>query len=199
MARMRARQSAAGLVTVTLVVPAQDTRQFRRLAANRRQGLFRGGALTRIRSVLGQRMPPGVPSSRIEPGDIMETRVLLEVAAVGLVTRRMTPRIARRLHLVIADEGGLDGGASASDLQRFHLTVGELSGDPALLLFLRLALQLTDEHSTFAHRPKSHRDKVVSRVKTLHGSIAEAIIDQNAPLAARRMRVYLSGLKEWLN
>jgi DNA-binding FadR family transcriptional regulator len=39
---------------------------------------------------------------------------------------------------------------------------------------------------------------VVSRVKTLHVSIAEAIIDQNAPLAARRMRGYLSGLKDWL-
>ena len=92
----------------------------------------------------------------------------------------------------------MDGEADASDLQRFHLTLGELSGDPALRLFLRLALQLTDEHSTFPHRAKSRRDDVVSRLKTLHAEIGAAIVDGDERLAARRMRRYLSGLKDWL-
>ena len=84
MARMRTRQSASGLITVTLVVPAQDTQQFYRLAANRRKTLLRDRSLTQLRSVLGQRMQHAVASSRINSSDIMETRALLEVAAVEL-------------------------------------------------------------------------------------------------------------------
>lgn len=198
MANLRARQRALGLVSISLVVPASDALHFHRLASSRRETLNPGRGLAKIRSSVGKNIAQEFASHRIKPDDIMETRVLLEVAAVGLVIRRMNPLTARRMRSLIIGEARLDGDARTEDLQKFHLALGELSGDPALLLFLRLALQLTDEHSTFRHRPKLRRDEVVSRLKMLHSSIADAIIVRDQVLAVKRMRRYLSGLKDWL-
>lgn len=194
MARMRARQRTAGLTTLTLVVPVRDVNQFNRLAARRRKKLEAGDSFT---PAPGHRMRAATARS-IQPADIMQIRELLEVAAVSVVIQKMKPRISRRLRAVIADEAVLDGNASAADLQRFHLTLGELSGDPALLLFLRLALGLTNEHSTFERRSRADRDAVVGRLKLLHSTIATAIVNRSEGLAIRRMRRYLRGLVEWL-
>jgi DNA-binding FadR family transcriptional regulator len=198
MARLRSRQRGAGLATLTLVVPTANVTLFRRLAARQRQRLARGAPLTLFNSVLARRMTRDANESRVNPADIMETRELLEVAAVSLATRRLNPHLARRLRVIIADEAALDGTASAEQLQRFHLLLGELSGDPVLLLFLRLALRLTDEHSTFARRSRTDREAVVARLKHLHAAIATAIIERYEGLAIRRMRRYLSGLRDWL-
>ena len=75
---------------------------------------------------------------------------------------------------------------------------GDLSGDDALQLLLRIALQLTDERSPFELSRGSERERIVARVKQLHAGIVEALVERNEALAIRRMRRYLSGLREWL-
>ena len=115
-----------------------------------------------------------------------------------LAVRRMNVQAARRLRAEIARESALPVNAGSAELQRLHSLMGELSGDEALQLLLRIALQLTDDRSAFAASSGASREQIVARVKRQHAGIVEALIDRNEALAIRRMRRYLSGLREWL-
>lgn len=200
MAGLRARQRDAGLVTLTLVVPAEDVDAFRTLARRRRDDP-RGPAR-------GRRGPPSLAAaprrlsrrrSAIRPQDIMRLRELLEVAALGLACASLTVTGARRLRAVVDWEQGLDADASGGDLQRLHALLGELSGDPTLQFLLTVALRLTDEHASFSGRPRRERAAGVARIRRIHAGIVEAIVARNAGLAESRLRRYLAGLREWLD
>jgi len=197
MARLRARQRTAGLATITLVVPTDDVDVLQRLAARRRRRHEQGGR-DETRSVRWPRRPQAAHSTSISPADVLAFRELLETTAVGLVTRRLNPAMQRRLLAHVEREATLRGDAVSADFQQFHRLLGELSGDEPLQLLLRIALQLTDERSAFGRSRGGAREQVVHRIKRLHAGIVKAIIDRNEALAIRRMRSYLSGLREWL-
>jgi DNA-binding FadR family transcriptional regulator len=198
MASLRARQRRAGLATLTLVVPGVDTDLFTQLAARHREAWRTGQGRTRGRLAPVRRLEAGARPAGIATTDILRLRELLELTAIGLVIERMNPGMERRLRRLLEVEAALDGGASAGELQRFHLALGELAGDPTLQFLLRIALRATDERSLFATRGQRERDVVVARVKRLHRRIADALIKRNTTLADYRMRNYLAGLKDWL-
>jgi DNA-binding FadR family transcriptional regulator len=135
---------------------------------------------------------------RIGPIDILETRRILEEATVTLATERLSTQGEDRLRADIAAESTLDGNAPAEALQRFHFTLAELSGDPALRLFAGIVLNLSDAHSNFTRRSREDRDKVVRRIRKLHSDIADAVIARNAETARRLVRRYLEGYKGWM-
>ena len=196
MARLRARQRVAGLETLTLVVPVDDVPAFVRLAA-RRRGLDQAGQAPGAAVRLSRRIAR-VRTTQISPADILAFRELLEVTAVTLVARRMNGQFVRRLRAEIARESTLPANAGAAAWQRLHLLLGDLSGDDALQLLLRIALQLTDERSPFERAREPERERIVARVKQLHAGIVDELVERNEALAIRRMRRYLSGLREWL-
>lgn len=134
----------------------------------------------------------------IKSEDISETRKLLEYATVARAVERLTPLGEERLISVIEAERDMDGNTPPQELQRFHVTVGELSGDPALTLFIRIILRITDAHSTFSQRPFSERDAVVKRIKKYHRKITENIISRRTKPAVETMEAYIDGLKTWM-
>jgi DNA-binding FadR family transcriptional regulator len=198
MAQLRKRQRTAGLVTLTLVVPDDDVAAFARLAA-RRRALHGGSPRKKERTMRWRELPAAaLPPTSISPVDILAFRELLETTAVTLAIRRMNPLVARQLRAAIEAEAALPSDAPSPEFHRLHLLLGKLSGDEPLQLLLRIALQLTDERTGFRRSRGNRREAVVARVKRLHGGIVDAVIDRNEALAVRRMRRYLSGLKEWL-
>ena len=199
MASLRARQRAAGLVTLTLVVPAEEVEAFRSLARRRRdepRTAARGRRGTPSLAAAPRRLSR---RSAIRPQDIMKLRELLEVAALGLACAGLTAAGERRLRAVVAWERALDADASGPDLQRLHALLGELSGDATLQFLLTVALRLTDEHASFSGRPRRERAAGVVRIQRIHAGIVEAILARNAALAETRLRRYLAGLREWLD
>jgi DNA-binding FadR family transcriptional regulator len=197
MARLRARQRAAGLASLSIVVPKDDVDAFVRLASRRRRAQA-GRGIVPATAVRWPRKLRDVRATRVSAADIRALRELLEVTAVTLACRRMNDARARRLRSQVQREAGLAGDATSVELQRLHLLIAELAGDDALRLLLRIALQLTDERSAFAEAPLAKREQLVARIKRLHTGIAEALLDRNEGLAVRRMRRYLSGLGDWL-
>lgn len=199
MASLRARQRDAGLVTLTVVVPAEDVDAFRALARRRRDG-SRSGTKDRRGSLSLAAVPRRLHRrSAIQPQDIMKLRELLEVAALGLVCTRLTASGERRLRALVTWEQGLDADATGPDLQRLHALLGELSGDPTLQFLLAVALRLTDEHASFTRQPRRERAAGVARIRRVHAAIVESVLAGNASLAETRLRRYLAGLREWLD
>lgn len=196
MARMRERQRKAGLVPLSIVVPAGEAGAFARLAARSRRLAehARDGSMA-VRTRMS--IPRGTTTS-ISPGDILAFRELLESTAVSLVVRRMNEPIRRRLRAALRREAALPADAASTEFQKLHRLLGELSGDEPLQLLLRIALQLTDERSAFDRSRGADRREIVERVKRLHAGIVASIIDGDEALAVRRMKRYLGGLREWL-
>lgn len=199
MAGMRQRQRAAGLTTLTVVVPQVDAAQMKALARRRREGWTAGSGSPALGVTLPRRLAPRARRSAIRAQDIMQLRELLEVAAVGLVIGRLNVSIERRLRNFVEWEQRLDEDASGSDLQRLHSTLADLSGDPVLRFLLRVALRLTEDHASFAGRSRRERSSGVARIKRVHAGIVEAVLRRDQPLAEARIRRYLAGLKEWLD
>lgn len=130
--------------------------------------------------------------------DILHTRRVLEMSALTLAIERLDKAGEERLLALIEVERKLDGNATKDDLQRLHQTLAELSGDPALRLFIAIVLRLTEVHARHGKRPKAERDALVARVTRLHRDIALAVVRRDAPRAASKLSRYLDGLTEWM-
>jgi DNA-binding FadR family transcriptional regulator len=136
---------------------------------------------------------------RIRPADILESRRILEQATIVLAVQRLTREGESRLRNDIAAEATLDYTADPRSWQRLHVTIAELSGDPALSLFAGIILRLSESHSNFSRRSRTERTRVVARVKKLHRNIAEAILNRDAETACHWVERYLDGYKEWMD
>src|SRR5919106_2508129 len=87
---------------------------------------------------------------RIEPQQVNETRLALELAAVRQATERLTPEGAERIKLHLAHEEEdikrtRELGRARGDLPThdFHLLIAELTGNPAMRLFVQIVAQVT--------------------------------------------------------
>lgn len=134
----------------------------------------------------------------IKAADIYNTRKLLESAIVKLAIDQLDATGTEKLLSVIQDENGMDGNASAEQLQRFHVTLAELSGDPALAVFARIILDVTDSHSRFSQGSYKERDAVVARIKGFHREIANDIVARDRQAAIARIEKYIDGLMKWM-
>jgi DNA-binding FadR family transcriptional regulator len=182
---------------MTLVVPQVDAVKFAALA-QRCRARWKAGRRSSARSPA---LPRGsaARASAIRAQDITKLRELLELAAVDLVIDRLNAASARRLRSIVEWEEGLDADATGRDLQRLHSALAELSGDPALRFLLRVALNLTEDHSSFAGRSRSERAGQVARIRRAHAALVDAIVQRDRSLAEARMRRYLTGLQVWLD
>ena len=77
----------------------------------------------------------------------------------------------------------------------FHLLLAELTGNPAMELFVQILSRVTSRHST---RAVSLED-TAKEVHRAHARIAEAILDRDIHTAQRRLHRHLDLVVEYLN
>jgi DNA-binding FadR family transcriptional regulator len=135
---------------------------------------------------------------RIRPEDILDTRLWLETATVTRAIATLTASGEQALREAIAREASLGPDAPALESQRLHLLIAELSGDPALALFTRIVMQLSEAHSDFALRPSEQRQRVMRNIRKLHAAMAEAILARDEDAAVQALRRYFEGYKRWM-
>lgn len=202
MSALRARQRASGLVTLTVVVPRSDVTHVRELARRRKDRLedSRAPASSTVRARATEPFDATLPTARsaISSRDVRRLRELLEITTVGLLVERMTPRLARRIERSLALDAALDPRATAADLQRFHRSLAEFTGDETLHFLLRVALNITEERSTFPSRPLAERRAVVGRIRRSNERIARAVVTHDRAAAERAVRRYFAELEDWL-
>lgn len=135
---------------------------------------------------------------RIRPEDILDTRLWLETATVSRAVASLTSSGEQALREAIAHEASLGPEAPAQESQRFHLLIAELSGDPALALFTRIVMQLSEAHADFALRPPEQRQRVMRNIKRLHAAMADAILARDEDAAVEALRRYFEGYRRWM-
>lgn len=138
---------------------------------------------------------------RIIPTQVHEARMSLELSAIRFATERLTEDGARRIKEHLGHEvedirhtRQLDRPLGDLPTHDFHLLLAELTGNPALRLFIQIVTQVTGVQS-----PRSSSlEETASEVHRAHSRIAEAVLAGDADAAERRMRRHLETVLGYL-
>jgi DNA-binding FadR family transcriptional regulator len=138
---------------------------------------------------------------KMTAGDLYETRIALEYAAVRAAAENIDEAGVAKLRAALDHEAGFVGGESDATIHDFHIVVAELSGNPALHLFSDVLVQLSAASflGTSAMFDKEgtrsvSRASQVEEVHRVHSAIAEASIAGDASLAQHRMQRHLNAM-----
>lgn len=141
----------------------------------------------------------------ISLSQINEARSAIELACVRAATKNLTKAGEERIREFLDQEVELitasrDPGEPIEDYpsNQFHLLLAELTGNPAMLLFVQILSRVTSRHSS----PAASREdlaRTAAEVHRVHSRIAEAILHRDADAAERRLERHLSAIVEYLH
>ena len=137
----------------------------------------------------------------IDRSQVAETRLALELSCVRAAAERIDDTGRQTIREFLATEydailHGRESGRASDDLPSndFHLLVAELTGNPAMHLFVETLSRVTSQQA-----PRSSRlAETAKEVHRVHSRIAEAIVAGDADLAERRMRVHIEALIDFM-
>lgn len=138
---------------------------------------------------------------QVEPAQLFEARIALEVAAVRDAAERIDEEGIAKIRAALDHEMTFLGGEADATVHDFHSVVAELSGNPAVHLFVDVLTRLSaagfmgnkalfDKASARRPSPKAE----IEEVHTVHEAIAEAIIAGDASLAQHRTQRHLRAM-----
>jgi DNA-binding FadR family transcriptional regulator len=138
---------------------------------------------------------------KVNPPDLFEARTALELAAIRNAAENIDESGIVKLRAILEHESNFVGGESDATIHDFHVVVAELSGNPALHLFVNVLTQLSAARflgTTAMFDKRAARSvsssKQVEEVHRAHEGIAEAIIAGDTALAQHRMVRHLNAL-----
>lgn len=130
----------------------------------------------------------------ITAGELHELRSEVEAATVRLAIERLRPEGVARLNGVLDVERDQPDGEFSAVSHDLHTVIAELSGSRTLSLLLSILGELTFRHLRKVRRTPAAPTGSPDDVRLAHRKIVQAIVDGDAPLALRRMRVHLHAL-----
>lgn len=140
----------------------------------------------------------------INPAQINEARLAIEISCVRAATKNLTGKGEKRIHEFLETEedlivGDKESGRPCEDhpSNQFHLLLAELTGNPAMVLFVQILSSVTSRHSSPA-KSRANLEETAAVVHRAHSRIAEAILARDADAAERRLRRHLNAIIRYL-
>jgi DNA-binding FadR family transcriptional regulator len=130
----------------------------------------------------------------VEPRHLVAARRSVEMTCVRVAAENIDEAGIERLRECLAAEVDVPVEQVRSAAGEFHLLLAELTGNPVLMLFAEMMVQVTQQRLQVPERlaaraPGIHR---------AHVAIAEAVIAGDAALAQHRMNVHFNAMaKTW--
>jgi DNA-binding FadR family transcriptional regulator len=131
--------------------------------------------------------------------DLLEPRIALELTAVSAATERMDEEGIARLRAMLDKETELGPSAvTTGHTHDLHIVIAELTGNPAMVLFLTVLGKLNEEMvlggagSEYPLDP----DEAANAYHRAHVAIVEAIASGDVGLAQHRMRRHLEAIRD---
>jgi DNA-binding FadR family transcriptional regulator len=130
---------------------------------------------------------------------LFEARAALELAAVTAAAERITEEGIERLRATLAaEEAEGERAMLEAHTHDLHVVIAELTGNPAMALFIEVLNRLNEELLLPEVKQRSSLDQDVAAYHKAHVAIVEAIAAGDAPLAQHRMRRHLDAILEYL-
>jgi len=126
-------------------------------------------------------------------GDIFDARSTLELKCAELAAQRIDEDGIHRLRDTLSREAEIQQAGGLPGSHDIHLVIAELTGNPAMRLFLEVLTKLTlpPRQSPAEVRERSRA------VRHAHEHIVEAIVSGDAALARHRMQTHLIAMKDY--
>jgi DNA-binding FadR family transcriptional regulator len=130
------------------------------------------------------------------PQDVFEARSALELKIVEMATETINEEGIDLLRETLRREAEIQAAGHHLGTHDIHLAIAQLTGNPAMRLFLEVLTELTQppRRPADAASEKRRRDDV----RHAHERIVEAIVAGDGALARRRMHVHLVAIGQFL-
>jgi DNA-binding FadR family transcriptional regulator len=153
--------------------------------------------------------PDAVPATRalviyleyigLSVEDLMQARQLLEPLAASLASQHTTEEGIARLRHRLADEMARQDEPGIYSQDELHVLLGELTGNPALHLFVDVLSRLTRRYAHTVQRiPKQDVAAGKADSRDTHVTLVDAVIAGESGRAEATMRRHLSQVADWL-
>lgn len=130
---------------------------------------------------------------------LFEARAALEIAAVTAAAERITEEGIARLRATLeAEEAEGEQAMLEAHTHDLHVVIAELTGNPAMALFIEVLNRLNEEMLLPEVRKQPSLDEDVAAYHKAHVAIVDAIARGDAALAQHRMRRHLDAIREYL-
>jgi DNA-binding FadR family transcriptional regulator len=126
--------------------------------------------------------------------DLVAARLLLESMAAAMTARTIDEEGIRRLRGTCEHEASQAGLEIQDGL---HVVLGELSGNPAVALFIAVLTMLTRHYTSARDRTADEVSGAKADSARAHRAIVEAAIAGDAALAEHRVRKHILALGDW--
>ena len=141
----------------------------------------------------------------ISPSQMIEARSAIEVACVRAAIKTLTKagEAAIREHMdneveMILAGWNPDEPSEDYPSNRFHLLLAELTGSPAMVMFVQILSRVTSRHSSRVESAEDLEQRA-AQIHRVHMRIAEAILARDAETAERRLRRHVGAIEGYLN
>jgi DNA-binding FadR family transcriptional regulator len=141
----------------------------------------------------------------ISPSQMTDARVAIEVACVHTAIKNLTPAgeasirefLEREVDTIVARP---DRGQPSEDYpsNQFHLLLAELTGSPAMMMFVHILSRVTSRHSSPVGKDKALQERA-TQIHQVHQRIADAILARDPVAAERRLRRHLGAIENYLH
>jgi DNA-binding FadR family transcriptional regulator len=129
---------------------------------------------------------------RVEPAHLYNARSVIELKCLELALERLASHGIDRLREIVAREALCEPVEFVARSHELHMTIADLSGDPALRLFMRVLLNLTGEHSPPAERTARVAARELSIARRAHADIVASVVDRDLERASTHMLEHLT-------
>jgi len=130
---------------------------------------------------------------RLDPASLEEVRAPAAVVAARLAARRGSPADCERLKHLLDVQLAAEGGANTEAAAQVQIQIGEMSGNRALALIMRVVIA-TNWRSP--HRPLPNPE--FGQLQESHKALVAAVIAGDEPLAEGRMVQHVRNVRRWL-
>jgi DNA-binding FadR family transcriptional regulator len=136
---------------------------------------------------------------------MIEARSAIEIACVRAATKNLTAAgetairdfMEREVDLIMAGRES-DQPSKDHPSNQFHLLLAELTGSPAMLMFVQILSRVTSRHSSGVRSAKDLEERAV-QIHRAHLRIAEAVLARDADTAERRLGRHLGAIADYLH
>jgi DNA-binding FadR family transcriptional regulator len=129
----------------------------------------------------------------VQRNDLFQARSALEIAGVAAATENMNEENIALLRAALAEEQA-DLHAGSGHSRRLHVVISELTGNPALVLFVDVLTKLDEEIVVRSWESGGEPPEAMVASHHAHVAIAEAMTSGDVSLAQHRMRRHLDAI-----
>jgi DNA-binding FadR family transcriptional regulator len=144
----------------------------------------------------------------VDAQQLFAARSSVELRVIELATERIDEDGIKRVRQALDREAEIIESIRSSEepyagpydevIHEVHDILGELSGNEALRLFVKVLTGLTPMHAVPAYRERKNFVTITEQIHQAHVAIVDAVVLGDVGLARHRMSKHLDGMAHWL-